>query len=146
MSALFNEFEEKLIPAMDGFSALCADELGAEESTVFDWSLLIPVDFEGAIELPIPSSYSSTTTVRSAQRMLPVARCLAAVLDLPDDVPVYCDNLQLTEYFMDRAEAEPGEVTRTRRWRDDLGTAFYVAMHLRAAEHSIRLNCPMFYT
>ena len=71
-----NEFEEKLIPAMDGFSALCAVELGAEESAVFDWSLLIPVDFEGAIELPIPSSYSSTTTVRSAQRMLPVSNRL----------------------------------------------------------------------
>ena len=141
-----HEFEEKLIPTMDGFSALRVDELSAEESAVFDWDLLIPIDFEGAIDLPIPSSYSDTTTARSAQRMLPVARRLAAALDLPDDMPAYCDNLQLTLYFMDREEAKPDELTGTGRWRDDLGTAFYVAMYLRAAEHSIRLDCPMFYT
>ncbi|HZU56802.1 MAG TPA: hypothetical protein VFA06_13100 [Actinocrinis sp.] len=141
-----NEFEEKLIPSMDGFSALCADELEAGESEVFEWDLLIPIDFEGAIDLPLPSSYSSTTTVRSAQPMLPVARRLAAVIDLPDDVPAYCDNLQLTTYFMDREEPEPGNLNRAARWRDDLGTAFYVAMYLRAAENSMRLDCPMFYT
>ena len=69
-------FEEKLIPPMTGFSHLCAAELRTSDAEVFDWSLLVPVDFEGVIELPVESSYSCTTTVRSAQRMLPVARRL----------------------------------------------------------------------
>jgi hypothetical protein len=140
------EFEEKLIPPMTGFSALCSAELVSDDADVFEWSLLVPIHFEGAIELPVQSSYSNTTTVRSAQRLLPVAQRLASVLEMPSDLPEHCDNLQLTEFFMDRDEDGPTETTQRGRWCDDLGTAFYVAMYLRAAEHSIRLNCPMFYT
>lgn len=131
---------------MTGFSALCSAELADDDADVFDWSLLVPIDFEGAIELPVQSSYNATTTVRSAQRLLPVAQRLASVLEMPSDLPKHCDNLQLTEFFMERDEAEPTETPKDARWCDDLGTAFYVAMYLRAAEHSIHLNCPMFYT
>jgi len=141
-----HEFEEKLIPPMTGFSALCSAELVGDDADAFDWSLLIPIDFEGAIELPVRSSYSNTTTVRSAQRMLPAAQRLASLLEMPANLPEQCDNLQLTEFFMDRDETEPTEATQGARWCDDPGTAFYVAMYLRAAEHSIHLNCPMFYT
>ena len=140
------EFEEKLIPSIDGFSALCASELGEEVSAVFDWDLLVPADFVGMIELPLRSSYSHTTTVRSAQRMLPAAKRLAVALELPADMPVHCDNLQLTKYFMDREDGGSGKPASVGRWRDDLGTSFYAAMYLRAAEHSIGLNCPMLYT
>lgn len=78
--------------------------------------------------------------------MLPVARRLTAALDLPDDVPTYCDSLQLTEYFMDDEKPEPGGELQTARRQEDPGTASYVAVYLRAAEHAIRLNCPVFYT
>ena len=70
-------FEEKLIPTMNCVLAFCATELGGDESEVFDWSLLVPVDSEGAIVLPLWSSYGRTTTVRGAQRTLPVAKHLA---------------------------------------------------------------------
>lgn len=51
------KFEEKLIPSMTGFSALCGAELSASDADVFDWNLLVPLDFEGALELQVPSSY-----------------------------------------------------------------------------------------
>jgi hypothetical protein len=44
------------------------------------------------------------------------------------------------------AKPEPGGELQTARWQEDPGAAFYVATYLRAAEHAIRLNCPMFYT
>ena len=144
------QFEEKLIPAMDGFSALCAKELAAGDAAVFDWDLLVPFDFEGVIELQVPNSYSDTTSVRSAQRLLPVARRVADSLELPDDLPDDCDSLQLTTYFMDldegEDEAERPATVAGGRWREDPGTAFYAAMFLRAAEHSLGQSCPMFYS
>lgn len=140
------QFEEKLIPAMEGFSALCLKEFGAGDAAVFDWDLLVPLDFEGVIELQVPSSYSDTTSVRSAQRLLPVARRMAESLGLPDDLPVDCDNLQLTSYFLDLEEDEGSVGASGGRWREDPGTAFYAALFLRAAEHSLGQSCPMFYT
>jgi hypothetical protein len=140
------EFEEKLIPPVDGFSALCAEELDASEADVFGWDLLVPFDFEGVIELQVPNSYSETTNVRSAQRVLPVAQRLADSLELPEDLPVACDNLQLSEYFLEREEGEPSGQVPAGRWRKDPDTAFYAALFLRAAEHAIEQNCPMFYT
>jgi hypothetical protein len=137
-------FEEKLIPPLGGFSALCQRELNERDAAVFDWDLLVPVDFDGVIELPLRNYYSSPTRVRSAQRMLPVARRLAEVIELPAQVPMYCDNLQLTSYFMDLEEAGHAASAPAGPWRDDLGTAFWVALSLRAAEHSIRLRCPLF--
>jgi hypothetical protein len=140
------QFEEKLIPAMEGFSALCLKELGAQDAAVFDWDLLVPLDFEGVIELEVPSSYSDTTTVRSAQRLLPLARRIADSLELPEDLPADSDSLQLTTYFMDVEEGDGAAGTSAGRWREDPGTAFYAAMFLRAAEHSLGQSCPMFYT
>jgi hypothetical protein len=77
--------------------------------------------------------------------MLPVAQRLADLLELPPDLPACCDNLQLTDYFMDLDEGEHATAP-AGRWREDPATAFYTALYLRAAEHSLRLNCPMFYT
>lgn len=140
-------FEEKLIFSGDGFNELCRRELSSRDVEVFDWDVLVPVDFEGAIELPLKNYYSQTTTVRSAQRMLPVAMRLAAAIELPAETPKYCDNLQLTSFFGDfEGRGHAATVTATGLWRDDLATAFYVALFLRAAEHSIRLRCPMFFS
>lgn len=139
------EFEEKLIPSMTGFSALCSAELSAGDADVFDWSLLVPFDFEGVLELQVPSSYSRTTSVRSAQRMIPVAQRLGDLVELPASLPTCCDNLQLTGYFMDLEEGQH-PTKPAGRWLEDQATAFYTALYLRAAEHSLKLNCPMFYT
>jgi hypothetical protein len=139
------KFEEQLITPMDGFSVLCESELHAGGGGVFDWELLVPLDFEGVITLRVPSFNSETTKVRSAQRMLPVARRLAQSLELPDDLPDCCDNLQLTEYFTELDEGEQSAAAPTGRWRKDPDAAFYVALFLRAAEHSIEQDCPIFY-
>jgi hypothetical protein len=138
-------FEEKLIFSGDGFNELCRRELSSRDVEVFNWDVLVPVDFDGAIELPLKNYYSQTTTVRSAQRMLSVAMHLAAAIELPAEMPKYCDNLQLTSFFGDLKErGHEAGVTTTGPWREDLDTAFHVALFLRAAEHSIRLRCPMF--
>jgi len=138
-------FEEKLIFSGDGFDELCRRELSSGDAEVFNWDVLVPVDFEGAIELPLKNYYSQTTTVRCAQRILPVAMRLTAAIELPAEVPEYCDNLQLTSFFGDFEErGYAASVNLAGPWRDDLDMAFHVALFLRAAEHSIRLRCPMF--
>jgi hypothetical protein len=72
---------------------------------------------------------------------------LASILDLPlDELPAMCDNLQLTSYFLDQAEDDSRTTRTSGRWLDDHSSAFYTAMYLRAAEHSIRLGCPMLYS
>ncbi|MFD0630384.1 hypothetical protein ACFQ9X_00685 [Catenulispora yoronensis] len=138
-------FEEKLIFSGDGFNELCRRELSPRDVEVFHWDVLVPIDFEGPIDLPLKNYYSQTTTARSAQRMLPAAMRLAAAIELPAETPKYCDNLQLTSFFGDFEErGHAANVTATGPWRDDLGMAFHTALYLRAAEHSIRRRCPIF--
>lgn len=61
---------------------------------------------------------------------------------LPGDIPAGSGNLGLTTWFLDghakeRAGSEP--------WGKDLDAAFYVALFLRAARHSLRYGCPIAY-
>ncbi|WP_405691285.1 hypothetical protein [Streptomyces sp. NBC_00057] len=139
-------FEEKLIPSMDGFGTLCQTHLSREEvETVCGWTVLVPFSLDEEIWLPIDSSYSeSSTTVAGAPQVLAIAERLATAIDLPAETPQMCDNLDLTMWFMngaakELAAAQPGP------WSDDLDTAFYVALFLRAAQHSVRRGCPIVY-
>jgi hypothetical protein len=68
---------------MTGFLLLRAAELVGGDADAFDWSLLVPIDVEGAIELPVRSNYSDATTVRSAPRMLPATQRLASLPEMP---------------------------------------------------------------
>ncbi|MEV0219062.1 hypothetical protein [Streptomyces sp. NPDC050704] len=136
-------FEEKLTPSMTGFFALCQAHLSPEESeTLCGWTVLVPLSLDGEILLPIESGYSDSTMVAGAPRALAVAEKLVAAIDLPAETPATCDNLDLTMWFRER-EATELAATRPGLWSDDLDTAFYVALFLRAAQHSIRRGCPI---
>lgn len=79
--------------------------------------------------------------VAGAPQVLPLAEKLVAVVDLPPETPTACDNLDLSTWF--RHQAGEFATVRPGLWSKDLGTSFYVALFLRAAQHSIRRGCPI---
>jgi len=56
-----------------------------------------------------------------------------------------CDNLDLTMWFLDGPARELA-ARRDGLWTEDLEAAFYVAVYLRAAQHSLRRGCPVVLT
>ncbi|WP_326580280.1 hypothetical protein OG889_21250 [Streptomyces sp. NBC_00481] len=143
-------FEEKLVPPMDGFARLCDAVLTrAEAETLCGWTVLVPMPLEEDIWLDVESGYDAgdtePTMVAGAPRVLALAERLAAAVELPPETPEMGDNLGLTMWFLD-GKAKELAATRPGPWADDLDTAFYVALYLRAAQHSIRRGCPMVYS
>ncbi|MDV9170889.1 hypothetical protein R6V09_12185 [Streptomyces sp. W16] len=139
-------FEEKLSPSMSGFDALCRSQLTPDERKLIgDWSVLVPISLDEEIRLPIGSAYTDETVIAGAPQVLAVAERLAAALELPVEVPEASGNLALTFWFLE-GEAEQFAAARPGRWSEDLDTAFYVALYLRAAQHSLRQGCPMTYS
>lgn len=140
-------FEEKLVPPMDGFVRLAQHRLApSEPESLLDWSVLVPVALDTEVELPVESSYSDTTVIAGAPKILDCARRLAEAVRLPlDEIPVACDNLDLTMWFLD-GEAKRVAAARPGPWAEDLDAAFYVALYLRAAQHSLRRGCPIVYS
>ncbi|MFJ6386556.1 hypothetical protein ACIQJT_03005 [Streptomyces sp. NPDC091972] len=140
-------FEEKLVPPMDGFAALCQAHLSREEYELLcGWSLLVPFALDDEIWLPVEDSYADTTMVAGAPQVLALAERLARAVGLPvDEIPETCDNLDLTMWFLD-GEAKRVAAARPGPWADDLDAAFYVALYLRAAQHCLRRGCPIVYT
>ncbi|MET7907065.1 hypothetical protein ACFYS7_15850 [Streptomyces avermitilis] len=139
-------FEEKLSPPMGGFGALCEAHLSREETeTLCGWTVLVPVSLDDDIWLPIETGYTESTLVVGAPQVLALTERLAAVLALPPETPAMCDNLDLTMWFLDGA-AKQLAAERPGPWSEDLDTAFYVAVFLRAAQHSIRRGCPIVYS
>ncbi|KOU61722.1 hypothetical protein ADK57_26435 [Streptomyces sp. MMG1533] len=139
-------FEEKLSPSMDGFGALCRAHLTREEEeTLCGWSVLVPVSLDQEIHLPIGSAYTDTTVIAGAPQVLALAQRLASVIGLPPEVPQVFENLGLTLWFLD-GPAKDLAAARRGPWSEDLDTAFYVAMYLRAAQHSLRRGCPVAYS
>ncbi|MFI0967477.1 hypothetical protein ACH4S8_39720, partial [Streptomyces sp. NPDC021080] len=107
------------------------------------WTVLVPFSLDEEIWLPIESDDHESMVV-GAPQVLPLAEKLAAAIDLPAETPATCDNLDLSMWF--RHQAKELAATRTGPWTKDLNTAFYVALFLRAAQHSIRRGCPIVYT
>lgn len=140
-------FEEKLVPSIYGFVQLANAHLApSEPETLLDWSVLVPVPLAEQIELPVESAYSDTTVIAGAPQVLDLARRLAEAVRLPlDEIPEACDNLDLTMWFLE-GDAERTAAARPGPWTEDLDTAFYVALYLRAAQHSLRRGCPIVYT
>jgi hypothetical protein len=140
------QFEEKLVPSMDGFLQLARDHLApSEPEALLDWSVLVPVSLDEEVELPVESAYSDTTVIAGAPQILDLARRLAEAVRLPlDEIPEACDNLDLTMWFLD-GEAKRVAAARPGPWGEDLDAAFYVALYLRAAQHSLRRGCPIVY-
>ncbi|MFE3763887.1 hypothetical protein ACFXPI_19280 [Streptomyces sp. NPDC059104] len=139
-------FEEKLVPSMAGFGALCEARLSPEEAeSLCGWTVLVPVPLDEDVRLPVDAGHDDECVIAGAPRVLALAERLAAAIDLPADIPMACDNLDLTTWFLDGAAKELA-ATRPGPWSEDLGTAFYVALFLRAAQHSIRRGCPIVYS
>ncbi|MFE5484673.1 hypothetical protein [Streptomyces sp. NPDC056527] len=140
-------FEEKLIPSMDGFVALCEAHLSPEQvETLCGWTVLVPLSLDEDVRLPVDTSFTeSSTMVAGAPQVLAIAERLASVIELPPETPEMCDNLDLTMWFMDGAAKELA-AARPGAWSKDLDAAFYVALFLRAAQHSIRRGCPIAYS
>lgn len=138
-------FEEKLIPPMDGFIALCEAHLSpAERETLYDWTCLVPVSLEEPIRLPISSGYTDDSVVAGAPQVLAIAERLATAVALPPEVPKTSDNLDLTIWFLD-GQAKDLAQLRPGPWSTDLDAAFYVGLFLRAAQHSLRRGAPLIY-
>ncbi|MFJ8989854.1 hypothetical protein ACIRQH_05615 [Streptomyces sp. NPDC102279] len=139
-------FEEKLVPPMDGFVALCEEHLSAAETDLLcGWTLLVPMSLDEEIRLPVASRYTDETMVAGAPQVLALAECLAAAVELPSAVPATSDNLDLTTWFRD-GPAKDLAATRPGPWADDLDTAFYVALYLRAAQFVLRRGSPVAYS
>ncbi|MEY9944316.1 hypothetical protein [Kitasatospora sp. GAS1066B] len=138
-------FEEKLSPGMDGFGELCRRHLSQAEAELLScWTVLVPCSIEGEIRLPVESAYFDETIVLGAPQLLAVAEKLASAVELPPEVPAMCDNLELSIWFMDGSAKELA-AARPGRWSEDLDAAFYVALYLRAAQHSLRRGCPLVF-
>ncbi|MFD7790451.1 hypothetical protein [Streptomyces sp. NPDC059271] len=139
-------FEEKLVPPMDGFVALCEAHLSpAETDLLCGWTVLVPVSLDEEVTLPVASGYTDQTVVAGAPQVLALAERLAEAVGLPAAVPATSDNLELTTWFRDGA-AKDLAATRPGPWADDLDTAFYVAVYLRAAQFVLRRGSPVAYS
>jgi hypothetical protein len=141
-------FEEKLYRPMGTFETLCRTH-GSEQQAadaLLDWTILLPVALAEPIVLDIPCPHDDVTAVRGAPEALVAARHLARVIGLPPQIPQHCDNLDLGIWF-DSAEAVgAAAATHPGPWTEDLDRAFYVAVYLRAAEHSLRHRTPISYS
>ncbi|MFD7631736.1 hypothetical protein ACFV7Q_38010 [Streptomyces sp. NPDC059851] len=127
---------------MTGFLALCQTHLSREESeTLCGWTVLVPFSLDEETWLPIESD---DHVVAGAPQVLLLAEKLAAAIALPAETPATCDNLDLSMWF--RHQAKELATTRTGPWSKDLDRAFYVALFLRAAQHSIQRGCPIVCT
>jgi hypothetical protein len=107
------------------------------------WSTILPVAFDGTIELGAPSTYHGTTTIGSSFALRAAMTRLADLVELPSSVPRRSGSFEIGDWFTDgeagEVEAPPG------RWRDDLDSAVYIAILLRGAEFSINRHCPIRY-
>ncbi|MEV6612869.1 hypothetical protein AB0N31_03010 [Streptomyces sp. NPDC051051] len=140
-------FEEKAAPPMTGFDAFCRDRLTeAERDALYGWTVLVPLSLAEPITLPFGSAYTDETVIAGAPQALAVGERLARILGLPlDAIPATGANLELSRWFAEdgvraTAAARPGP------WADDLDTAFYAAVYLRAAQYALRHGCPITYS
>ncbi|MEU0114258.1 hypothetical protein ABZ137_11110 [Streptomyces bobili] len=140
-------FEEKVSPSMKGFDAFCRDRLTeAERETFYGWTVLVPLSLEEPIPLPVGSAYADETVVAGAPQVLALGERLAGILGLPlDAIPATGANLELSLWFMED-QVRRTVAARPGAWAEDLDTAFYVAVYLRAAQYALRYGCPVTYS
>lgn len=139
-------FEEKLVPPMDGFVALCEAHLSpAETDLLCGWTVLVPVSLDEEMTLPVESASTDEAVVAGAPQVLALAQRLAEAVDLPSAVPATSDNLDVTTWFLD-GPAKDLAAVRPGPWADDLDASFYVALYLRAAQFVLRRGSPVVYS
>ncbi|MFB7469621.1 hypothetical protein [Kitasatospora sp. NPDC056184] len=137
-------FEEKLYRPISGFERFCDALADGTVEALLGWDVLLPVELDAPLVLPVECAYNDVTAVGDVHRTLAAARRVAELLALPPGIPVHCDNLEIGLWF-DRhaaaaAAASPG------RWTEDLDVAFYAALFLRAAEYTLRRGRPLAYS
>lgn len=137
-------FEERMYQLIQTFEGLCRAQPDGQDSydALLGWDLLVPVDFEDFMSLPVLAPCSENTTVLSPHRTLKAAKRLAVQFALPPHVPHRCDNLDLGNWFDSPATAE-AVISHPGRWAEDLDAAYYTALYLRAAERSLWRQCPI---
>ncbi|MFC5661465.1 hypothetical protein ACFP3U_00560 [Kitasatospora misakiensis] len=137
-------FEEKLNRPISGFEAFCRELADGTVEALLGWDVLLPVELEAPVLLPVECAYNDMTAVGDAHRALDAARRLAELLALPPGIPEHCDNLEIGRWFEEHAAAtaavSPG------LWTEDLDTAFHAALFLRAAEYALRSGRPLVYS
>ncbi|MFK0257670.1 hypothetical protein [Streptomyces sp. NPDC090445] len=144
-----DRFEEKVNRPYDGLEALCRAQPADWrcEEALLDWDVLVPVDFHGVIELPVPAEPDGDgARVRSAHRTAEAGRRLAAVLGLPDGVPRDAGSLALTNWFHDLDAERAAAAHGAGPWLDDVDAACFTALYLGAAEHALRRGCAIAYS
>ncbi|WP_328789806.1 hypothetical protein [Streptomyces sp. NBC_00273] len=143
-SALNAELRQRGLPPYVDVPPETDFAAGSGQAVLCGWTVLVPIPLDEEIWLPIDSGYYESTMVAGAPQVLPLAEKLAAAIGLPAETPATCDNLDLSTWFCNRAKELV--TTRTGPWSTDLDAAFYVALFLRAAQHSIRRGCPIVST
>ncbi|MFC9286057.1 hypothetical protein [Streptomyces sp. NPDC057052] len=140
-------FEEKAAPPMTGFDAFCRDRLTeAERDALYGWTVLVPLSLAEPITLPFGSAHTDETVIAGAPQALAVGERLARILGLPlDAIPATGANLELSRWFTEDG-ARATAAARPGPWADDLDTAFYAAVYLRAAQYALRHGCPITYS
>ncbi|MEU3771657.1 hypothetical protein AB0F11_00275 [Streptomyces sp. NPDC032472] len=141
-------FEEKVNRPYDAFEALCRDQADGQQchDALLDWDVLIPVDFDGVLVLPVSAVLGGDPArVRSAHRAAEAGRRLAAVIGLPDAVPRDGGNLALTNWFSGPAVREAAQ-RWPGAWREQPDAAYFTALYLGAAEHALRRGCAIAYS
>jgi hypothetical protein len=132
-------FEEKLYRDLGAFNRLVCDELGEHdgrdgEPPAFVGAaaeIFVPIPFAGLIIADGPGVYDPEgLVIASSHTLLKQAQRLAASIDLCPDIPAG-KNLEIGLWFDEY---------------DDDNAAFYVALFLRAAEHSVAHRVPLVFT
>ncbi|WP_380286434.1 hypothetical protein [Kitasatospora purpeofusca] len=137
-------FEAKMYRPVSGFERFCRESADGTLEALLGWDVLLPVELEAPLVLPVACAYNDVTAVGDARRALAAARRLAELLALPPGIPEHCDNLEIGHWFDGQAAAAatafPG------RWTEDLDVAFHAALFLRAAEYTLRRGRPLAYS
>ncbi|MER5352745.1 hypothetical protein ABT093_20725 [Kitasatospora sp. NPDC002551] len=139
-----SHFEEKLYRPISGFSEFCGELADGTVEALLGWDVLLPVELDAPLVLPVACAYNDVTAVGDARRTLAAARRVAELLALPPGIPEHCDNLEIGLWFDRHASA--AAVGSPGRWTEDLDVAFYAALFLRAAEYTLRRGRPLAYS
>lgn len=135
-------FEEKLNRPMDSFSALCRAQPDGQDRSdaLLGWDLLLPITLPEPIELRVLASRRHHD--RPFRRHRPCRRSDAG----PTTGTSPADAGVLRQPQPHQLVRQPRGPASSRNapgpWQDNLDAAFYTAMYLRAAEHSLRNACP----
>jgi hypothetical protein len=138
-------FEEKLYrTSTGGFAERARATFGSSGFVGEQAEVFVPIELQGPIAASGLGVYRPTLVIAASHLLLQQARQLAEQIGLPAEVPAG-DNLAIGDWFDEVEENARAVGAADAIWRGDLDMAFYVALFLRGAEHSIRYQVPVRY-